>query len=330
MLHRRFGGRSAGLLLGIGDDAAVIAPRGAREHWVVTTDLLLEGIDFERGWMPAEALGHKALAVNLSDLAAMGARPRFYTVALGLPEDITRPWIARLYAGMTALAHRHGARLIGGDLSRSRAGIHVSVTAIGETSGRRYVQRSGARPGDLLFVTGVLGRAAAGLRLLASAPRRRGRLAREAIDAQRRPEPRSAVGEWLAGHGFARAMLDLSDGLSTDLPRLCRASGTGAEVDLPCLPLFEPAASWGYDPVELALDGGEDFELLFAVRELEAARFEAAYPPHFPRLTRIGRVTRRPGVRSRPEPGGRPTPLPPRGFDHFRKRMRQIPSGERL
>jgi thiamine-monophosphate kinase len=143
--------------------------------------------------------------------------------------------------------------------------------------------------------------------------------ARRALDAHRRPEPRCEVGLWLAARGRAQAMLDLSDGLSADLPRLCRASGTGAEVDAWRLPLFEPARSWGFDPLELGLHGGEDFELLFAVRPEAAAALERAYPGRFPPLSRIGRLTPGRGIRSIAAPGARARPLPQLGFDHFRR-----------
>jgi thiamine-monophosphate kinase len=319
LLSTRFGARSPSLVQGIGDDAAILHPRGALEYLVITTDMLLEDVDFRRSWLTPAQLGHKSLAVNLSDLAAMGAMPRFFTVALGLPRDVGVPWIEGFYRGMCTLAKRHGAILIGGDLSRSLSGIQTVITAIGETSDRRPVSRSGGKPGDFLYVTGVLGRAAAGLSLL-----RHGRIhgknaaERKALQSHRVPEPRCEVGSWLARSRFVRCMMDLSDGLSMDLPRLCAASGTGAEIWGDKLPLFSQARCWRCDPLTLALHGGEDFELLFAVSARKAAGFEKAYPAAFPPISCIGRLRREHGV---VWSAARTTPLQPlipAGFDHFR------------
>jgi len=319
LLSTRFGASSPSLVKGIGDDAAVLHPRGAREYLVITTDMLLEGVDFCRDWMTPAQLGHKSLAVNLSDLAAMGARPRFFTVSLALPRDVGIDWIKGLYRGMCALANRQGAILIGGDLSRSTAGIQTVITAIGETSDRRPVYRSGGRPGDFLYVTGVLGRAAAGLSLLWRGSLHGNNAAeRKALQSHRVPEPRCEVGTWLARSRFARCMIDLSDGLSMDLPRLCAASGTGAEIWSDQLPVFTPAHRWQSDPVTLALHGGEDFELLFAVSPRKAADFEKAYPSEFPPFSRIGRLRRERGVFWSAGRGRPMQPLVPAGFDHFR------------
>jgi thiamine-monophosphate kinase len=319
LLSTRFGARSPSLIKGIGDDAAVLHPRGALEYLVITTDMLLEDVDFCRSWLTPTQLGHKALAVNLSDLAAMGAKPRYFTVALGLPRDVGIPWIEGFYRGMCALAKRHGAILIGGDLSRSPAGIQTVITAIGETSDRRPVCRSGGRPGDFLYVTGVLGRAAAGLSLLRHG-RIQGRNAaeRKALQSHRMPEPRCEVGSWLARSRFVRCMMDLSDGLSVDLPRLCAASGTGAEIWADKLPVFSPARRWRYDPLTLALHGGEDFELLFAISARKAAGFEKAYPADYPPISRIGRLRREHGVAWSAAHAAPLQPLIPAGFDHFR------------
>lgn len=316
-LERRYLERSSDVRLGIGDDAAVIRPKGAGEYWVVTTDMLVEGVDFRPGWSTACELGHKALAVNLSDLAAMGARPRFYLVALALPAGSSMKWVEDFYRGMARLGRQHAARLLGGDLSRSPKGLQITVTAVGETRNRRFVRRSGGKPGDLIYVTGVLGKAAAGLELL-----RRGiadgrsRAERSALRAQRMPEPRCAAGEWLAASGLVRCMMDISDGLSVDLPRLCAASRCGAEIDARDLPLFESARRWAMDPMELGLHGGEDFELLFAVRSAEASRLERLYPRGLPRIRRIGRLTEAGTVMVR-HPGRLPAPLPALGFTHF-------------
>jgi thiamine-monophosphate kinase len=319
-LRRRFCAPIPGVVRGIGDDAAVLRLPPSDSRWVVTTDMLVEGVDFLRSWATPAQLGHKSLAVNLSDLAAMGARPRYYLVALGLPGEISPSWIDSFYRGLVKLARQHGAALIGGDLSRSPAGIHVTITAIGETSGSRPMYRSGGRPGDRVYVTGILGEAAAGLDLMMRGTTKGGtRAERRAVRALLMPEPRCKEGLWLARSGFVRCMMDLSDGLSMDLPRLCEASGVGAEIEGDHLPIFHEARHWHCDPVELALHGGEDFELLFTVPARKMQRFEAAYPFKFRPLHCIGSLTRESGVYWKPPAGRRRVVLRQGGFDHFRE-----------
>ncbi len=320
MLRRRFGRKAPGVEMGIGDDGAVIHTRAGKERWVLTTDMLVEDVDFRRGWQTQRQLGWKSLAVNFSDLAAMGARPRFYTASLALPRDLKKEWIRQFYEGLEEAAARDGATLIGGDLSRSSGGIQISITAVGESLDRKILYRSGGRAGDIVYVTGVLGKAAAGLALLGSG-RKRGEThsEREALKAFRTPVPRCEEGMWLASSGMVRAAMDLSDGLSMDLPRLCRSSGTGAEIYDSQLPVFVESGNWGCDPLELALNGGEDFELLFVVSPGRVSRLEKTYPSHFPPIRRIGRLTSCPGQVTRTGPGGRMRPLLPLGFDHFRR-----------
>lgn len=309
----------ASLEMGIGDDAAVFHPPGADEFWAVTTDILLEDIDFCRGWLTPGQLGHKSLAANLSDLAAMGVRPRYYTVGLGIPGELKQNWIAAFYRGMSRLGDAHGAMLIGGDLSRSPHGLHIAIAAFGETLHRRLLYRSGGSPGDLVFVTGTLGLSAAGLRLL-ELGKTRGESPPErlALKAHREPQPRCETGIWLAQSGLARCMMDLSDGLSVDLPRMCAASRTGAEIYTELLPSFSGCATWRCDPLMLALHGGEDFELLFAVPATGLQAFRAAYPRTYPQVTQIGKLTRKTGIVCRSGPGRPSNPLPALGFDHFR------------
>ncbi len=320
MLRRQFApGSGASIVKGIGDDAAVVRSGGSGVCLVVTTDMLLEEIDFRRDWLTPGQLGHKSLAANLSDLAAMGAHPRFFTAALALPFGITPAWVREFYLGMSRLASRYDARLIGGDLSRSPSGIQITITAIGEAPARQITYRTGGHPGDLLYVTGILGMAAAGLALLKQGRRSaRNKAERSALNAQRTPEPRCEAGIWLAQNGFAECMMDLSDGLSMDLPRLCEASGVGAEICGDAMPLFDAARAWDCDPREIGLHGGEDFELLFAVSPKKKARLEAGYPAGLPRISRIGRLRREPGVCWVEKTGERPHPLISRGFDHFR------------
>jgi thiamine-monophosphate kinase len=319
-----FGRPGGALLVGIGDDAAVFRP-SASEYLAVTTDTLLEDVDFRRSWISAAQLGHKALAVNLSDLAAMGVRPRLHTVSLALPPGIPTGWVSRFYRGMAALAGSAGARLAGGDLSRSGEGIQITITAIGETRNRRFLLRSGGKAGDLILVTGTLGAASAGLLLLErSADVPRSAAARAALRAQRTPTPRCAAGEWLARSGLCSAMMDLSDGLSSDLPRLCRASSSGARIDERRLPLFRAAAAWGFDPVRLALHGGEDFELLVTVPPDNLPKLLRRYPSGLPPLTEIGELTNSPGVQTVSGQDPTPRPLESLGWDHFKQPARRL------
>jgi thiamine-monophosphate kinase len=315
--------KGAQIEAGIGDDAAVIRPKGAQEFWLITTDMLVESVDFFRQWTTPQQVGRKAVAVNLSDLAAMGARPRFFTVSLAIPSDIPESWILRFHDGMAERANSAGAFLIGGDLSSTEENIAVSITALGESENRKVLYRSGGKAGHLLYVTGTLGVSAAGLRLLQTPALKGTRKSREkALQAQLDPEPRWDVGLWLAQSGLVSCMMDLSDGLSTDLPRLCAASGVGAEVRIQSLPVFRGSSMWNLDPVDLALHGGEDYELLFAVPRPKSATLEKIYPATFPRITRIGEMNPDVGkvwlVDQKSSHGRRL--LKNRGWDHFRKR----------
>ena len=305
---------------GIGDDAAVWLPGGAREFWVATTDMLLEDVDFRREWAPPRKLGCKSIAVNLSDLGAMGSKPRFFTVSLGLPDDITNRWIQDFYAGLTSFGGEYGAILVGGDLSGADK-ITISITAFGESENRKIVYRSGGLPGDLLYVTGTLGKSAAGLKLLQQGSRLQPRCSaaakREALIAHFTPEPRCSVGQWLAQSNCVHCMMDVSDGLSSDLPRMCAASGTDAEIFTEKIPVFTKSSSWGFDALELALSGGEDYELLFAVPREKEYILEKL-PPEFPPVTRIGRMIKGNGKAWIIGANGMREPLSVGGFDHFR------------
>ncbi len=322
LLQARYIRRHLSVVKGIGDDAAVIDCRGAQEYWLATSDMLLEGVDFRRGWTTPRQLGCKSLSANLSDLAAMGARPRFYMVCLGLPRSISESWISDFYDGLTEVADSHRALLIGGDLSHTTRDILISVTAVGESLNRKVLYRSGGRPGDSLYVTGVLGRSAAGLKLLQNGcTRPRAGPRREALQVQRTPEARCKVGLWLAQCGLVNCMMDLSDGLSIDLPRLCAASGVGAEITASCLPTFLKSASWGCDPLALALHGGEDYELLFSVPGSKIPLFSKTYPRNYPQVTKIGRFTADAGEICINDSAKGRRPLPQCGYDHFRSSL---------
>jgi thiamine-monophosphate kinase len=269
----------ASLVQGIGDDAAVIRSTSGKDL-VVTTDLLIEGVDFRRDTTTPELLGHKALAVSLSDIAAMGARARWGLVSIGLTEDIWQSGFAeRLYDGYFNLANQYGVDLAGGDVSRTPERIVIDSIVIGECESGRAVLRRGAAPGDQIFVTGFLGDAAAGLRLIergarvhsSSGPKR---LEEHSIDRlllrQLRPDPRVGWGLLLGEQQLASAMIDISDGLSSDLNHLCKESGVGAVIDAGRIPIdqvvTEICGRRALDPLMLALHGGEDFELLVTVK----------------------------------------------------------------
>ncbi|MHB0938380.1 MAG: thiamine-phosphate kinase [Armatimonadota bacterium] len=317
--------RLAGLLpaarrtrLGIGDDAAVVELPGG-DLLLITTDLLMEDVHFRLHWGEFAQLGWKALAQNLSDIAAMGGAPTHAVIALGLPPRVSTDQAAALYRGIGALAAQSGVDIVGGDTIRSSGPLTLGVTVLGRVAASELLTRGGGHPGDALFVTGALGAAAAGVRLLDSG-RPVPEALRPALLAQLQPQPRLTPARALATAGRVTAMMDLSDGVATDLHRLCRMSGTGAVVyrdRLPIAPVVPAACAWlaeGGVPCnsfELALCGGEDFELLLAAppEAEDALRARTAPLP----LTRIGELTSSPDLLLR---DARDTPLP-WGFTHF-------------
>ncbi len=310
------------LALGIGDDAAVWRP-AAGEAVVVTTDSLVEDVHFRLGWTDWESLGHKTLAVNLSDLAAMGAVPRLVVVTLALRGDERVADLVACYRGLGRLAERTGTLVAGGDVVRSPRALAFHVTALGETRGGRSLRRDGARPGDVVAVSGALGASAAGLALLAAElddPRRQATTAPALIAAHLRPEPRLALGEVLLALGASAAM-DLSDGLLGDLPKILAASGVAAELDLAAIPV--PAAVRALFPErveDVALRGGEDYELLFTAAPDVYPAIAAAADDRDLTATAIGEVVASAGERARlvlRREDGRLEAVAAGAFDHF-------------
>ncbi len=308
----------AWLPVGIGDDAAVLEPaRGALD--VVTTDALIEGVHFNLTFTRPTDVGYKALAVNLSDLAAMGSAPRAAVLSLGLADTLAVTTVDRLLDGFLECAARYRTELVGGNITRSPGPLIVSVTAIGAVKRRKVLTRSGARAGDEMYVSGLIGTAAAGLSALSNGTPDD----REATDAcgprYLRPEPRVRLGQLLGRTRAATACIDLSDGLAAAAWQLAEASGVGARIDASALPIDATAWDWfnrrGVDPVLATLEGGEDYELLFTVSRRQRGRLRAA-ARHVDglSLTRIGVMTTAPEVRLRR--GDVDEPLPG-GFEHF-------------
>ena len=319
-LHTRSGGlrsaaRSRFLSLGIGDDAALISGSPGYEM-VLTCDWFLEGTHFLRDKHPADAVGWKSLARAVSDIAAMGAVPRCFLLSLALPRELTSSWLGDFLAGLRRAATRFGCSLAGGDTTERRE-VLISVTVVGEVPRGREVRRSGARPGDLIYVSGRLGEAELGLQLLRE--QKRGLNMRESrLRKHLYPEPRLELGRWWSEKRGATAMMDLSDGLSSDLRRLCEASKVGALIrsdDLPTVGKAKVGRERGAEPLELALHGGDDYELLFTVSKNKARRL-----PHSVggvAITPIGEVTREREVMVA-NGTGRSQVLKPRGWDPFR------------
>jgi thiamine-monophosphate kinase len=320
-------GLRLGVRLGIGDDAAVLQPRTGTE-WVVTTDAFIENVHFLLSEHPAKAVGYKALARATSDLAAMGSNPRYFVVGLAVPPTCTGKWLDNFLEGMARAARRFGLRLVGGDTTKYPAVI-LNLTVIGEVNRGRAILRSGARPGDLICVTGSLGEAELGWQLVQRRLHKKISW-KNLLRKHLYPEPRLAVGQWLTKHRFASAMIDTSDGLSTDLGHICKASGVGAEVFAEKIPLVKvplELQAIGLDPLRLALNGGEDYELLFTVPERLAERLPRKVEG-VP-VTVIGEITRNKkillvdsgravGQTSR-QSKKQSTELRPGGWDPFRK-----------
>jgi thiamine-monophosphate kinase len=323
-----------GVKLGIGDDAALVAVKRGHEL-ILTADMTIEDIHFSHRWHPAEAVGHRALARSLSDVAAMGGAPRYVLVSLALSKQVTRGWVSGFYRGMQTLARRFGVRLVGGDTALVPGRTFIDVLVAGEVPRGKALRRSGARAGDQIFVSGPLGLSALGLRLLqgkgaqpllpvpkASALRRRAQarvpmpLAREAVHAHLYPEPQCALGRFLSGRATASALMDLSDGLSTDLSRLCAASGVGARLWAAKIP--RPNLPQAADSLQLALHGGEDYQLLFTVPRAKVSRLSSEFQGR--PLYHLGEIEASKGLRL-VMPEGNVHALEPTGWDYFRSSL---------
>ena len=295
------------VVVGVGDDAAVLSPTAGQ--LVITTDAMVEGTHFRRSTTSARDLGYKAIAVNVSDIAAMAASPRAAVCALTLSGAVDAAWTIELFGGMREACDEYALWLVGGNLARGPE-VTVAVTVTGEVAPGRAVRRSGARPGDVLVVTGSLGGSAAGLRIAGARASSWTADERDALARHLRPVARVGEAQILAGRG-ATAMIDISDGLALDLARLCRASGVGAEVEAAGIPVH-PAAS-----LKEALSGGEDYELVAAMPADACAEAADEVKEQFGvPLSVIGRVTAEPGLVLVGD-DGEGQPLEPSGWDHF-------------
>lgn len=350
-LGRRIGTAGSGLKLGIGDDAALVRPSPGREL-ILTSDWTIEDVHFRLELHPPESVGHRALARALSDVAAMGGRPRWALVSLAISKRVPASWVKKFYGGMARLARRAGVVIAGGDTSVVPDKVAIDIAVIGDVPRGRALRRSGARPGDAIFVSGRLGLSALGLKLLEARVKPEKSSRRDALRAHLFPEPQLELGEFLARRRLATAMMDVSDGLSTDLARLCRASGVGARIWESLLPVPHIDSAWrihqrvgvrvekkvgepsglpsraarrgraepsptalSLAPLALALHGGEDYQLLFAVSPHAAEKLPSrlcGVALHPIGIIDPGNTVRL--VRA----SGKVGPLLPAGFDHFR------------
>lgn len=309
-IRREFQRPCTGVALGIGDDAAVLRFRGKK--LVVTKDLLLEDVHFWIRYHPPRLLGRKSLNVNLSDLAAMGARPLYALLGLGLTSKTETKWVAEFFEGFKSVSQKFKVGLIGGDITRASK-VTISVTLLGE--GKNIIQRKGAKPGHRLFVSGTLGEAREGLLLVRKKHRfgENGRIDRM-LKAFLDPEAQVELGRDLARLRLASAMIDISDGLSMDLPRLGVESGCGAEIYVDSLPVSSELRALQRRPYDFALHGGEDYQLLFSVPPEKVKTISRLKKKHS--LTCVGQTTRKKGffVIDR---HGRRQKLLPRAWQHF-------------
>jgi thiamine-monophosphate kinase len=309
--------RSSAVVHGIGDDCAVLRfSPGA--HLLVTTDLCVENVHFRRTWHPAAVVGHRCLARGLSDIAAMGGEPLACFLSLGIPHGLPQAWIDGFLRGLLALARRFKVQLAGGDLSAAQQ-ITADIVVTGQAPAGKGILRSGARPGDRIFVTGSLGGPAAVLKQLYAGKK----IKPARTNSHFYPLPRIKVGRWLSKHGLATAMIDLSDGLSVDLAHICKESLVSAKIIAGQIPVARGAS------LELALHGGEDYELLFTASPRNRMPRQIAGV----RVTEIGVITNLNNYSAAIQilgENGKERLLPQRGWQHFKKRTLNVRRKERL
>jgi thiamine-monophosphate kinase len=298
------------VVTGIGDDCAVLRVRAGNE-FLVTTDFSLEGVHFRRDWHPVESVGHRCLARGLSDIAAMGGEPVAAFLSLALPRDLPQAWVGRFLRGLIGLAKKYGVTLAGGDTAESPDGILADIIVVGSVPKGRSVLRSGARPGDRIFVSGALGGSAAAVQRMEATMKKVGprEYARHFY-----PEPRIEIGRMLRTKNLASAMIDTSDGLSTDLAHLCDESGVGAETNAAAIPRARVGKPAREVDLDLALHGGEDYELLFTAPPGKRVPAQIGGVA----LTQIGVITRARKILLVNGKGSVSHTLHPRGWEHFK------------
>jgi thiamine-monophosphate kinase len=311
--------RNPAVQAGIGDDCALLRllpsrgrGRGGETDTLVTTDFSLEGIHFRRDWHSAESVGHRCLARGLSDIAAMGGEPVAAFLSLALPRALPQGWVGRFARILVSLAERYSVTLAGGDTAESPNGVLADIVVVGSVPRGKAVLRSGARPGDFIYVSGELGGSAAAVSRMRKTPRRK--LNPREYPRHFFPEPRIEVGRVLREKGLASAMIDTSDGLSTDLAHICEESGVGAELQTEAIPRASVGKPVREVELQFALHGGEDYELLFTAPAGKRVPSRIAGIP----ITRIGHVTRLRKIFLRNEHGVRHE-LEPLGWEHFRR-----------
>ncbi|MGE0449193.1 MAG: thiamine-phosphate kinase [Vicinamibacterales bacterium] len=323
-IQRQLPPAPAWLVVGIGDDAAVVEPERNRLE-VLTTDIVIDGVHVDRRFTPPDAIGHRALAANLSDLASMGAAPRAALLSLALPIDLSCDDFDAIVAGVATLAVRERVVVAGGNLTRTPGPLTIDIAVTGTVKRRSVLTRSGARPGDLVYVTGTIGAATAGLDMLRRALGADAAVSKGAttdspcVERYFRPEPRVRAGLLLGRNRAATACIDLSDGLADGLARIAEASGVGIAVEAAAVPVDPSARAWfaatDVDALTAALTGGDDYELLLTVNPRHRRRLRAVVESGGVALTRIGTCTAGAGVMLH-EAGQEPRPIPA-GFSHF-------------
>ena len=304
----------------MGDDTAMIKP-SPRKNLLVTSDLLVENVDFDHRWSTPYQVGYKTMAANLSDIAAMGGVPRYAMVVLALPKKMPLKSVTQLYQGLMTLARKYDTLLIGGDISSSPFSLMVSVMLLGEIEQGHPVTRSKGRPGDKIFVTGTLGDSNAGLEILKKG-KKKGLHHPFLIRRHLYPTPRILEGRFLASHQLVSSMIDLSDGLATDLRHLCRSSQVGARLRLDKLPASKALAAYsGGNQNTISrygLQGGEDFELLFTVRPSKLKQFEQYRSSGRIKATMIGELTFKKNGVTLIDDKQEERPLNVSGYQHFK------------
>ncbi|MFO7708336.1 MAG: thiamine-phosphate kinase [Desulfobacterales bacterium] len=307
---------------GIGDDAAAFRTDG-RLLSLITTDMLVERVHFLREAISGRDLGHKSLAVNLSDIAAMGGIAREAFVAIAIPDDCALPYLEELFWGMKELAKAQAVNILGGDTTRSAADLVITVTVYGVVAEAQILTRDAARPGDVVFSTGFLGDSRAGLQLILDRAPADTPALKALLAAHRRPTPHLAEGRFLAGRPGVHAAIDVSDGLSSDIAHIAEESRVGARIFADKIPVSENLAEYcrrfGRSPLDIALAGGEDYTLLATAAAEAAGDIAREFEKTFGRrLYAIGEITDGPPLELL-EAGGRVTPLAPTGWDHFKR-----------